>query len=106
MLELNLLGENITIEKQDYGAASTITLKSEGLNLEIHIDKSNLDYLRQKLNPEGLIPDSLDMKMDMLNQIAEDIGPIYDKEQPSYYISKYTYDREKDNVYYESEEEI
>jgi hypothetical protein len=105
MLTINTLGENITIEVADYGSDSTIHIKGSDTNCEIHISKSNLDYLRQKLNPNGLIPDDFQMKIHMLNEIIEDVGPVRDVEQEEYYISKITYDNENDNVYFDCEGE-
>jgi hypothetical protein len=105
MLELNLLGENITIEVDEYGLDTTIHMKGEGLDFEIHIGQSNLDYLRQKLSPQGLIPDDFPMKIVMMNQLIEDIEDIRDKENPDWELDKVYYIGGDDGtVYFETKE--
>ena len=105
MLELNLVGENITIEKSNYTTSSVITLKGEGLNLEINIDQSNLEYLRQTLSPDGLMPDDFHKKIAMLNQLIEELEDIQDKEQPDYELSKVWYEGgDVDRIYFDCKE--
>ena len=105
MLELNLIGENITIEKSNYMTSSVITLKGEGLNLEIHIDQSNLEYLKQTLSPNGLMPDSFEGQINMMNQLIEELEDIRDKENPDWELSKVEYiGGDEDMIYFETRE--
>jgi hypothetical protein len=107
MLTINTLGENITIEVADYGSDSTIHIKGSDTNCEIHISKSNLDYLRQKLNPNGLIPDDFQMKIHMMNQLIEDIDGIRDKEDPDWELDKVYYiGGDVDLVYFNTKEVV
>jgi hypothetical protein len=105
MLELNLLGENITIEVIEFELDTTIHMKGEGLDFEIHIGQSNLDYLRQKLSPQGLIPDDFPMKIVMINQLIEDIEDIRDKENPDWELrSVYYVGGDIDTTFYDTKE--
>jgi hypothetical protein len=105
MLTINTLGENITIEVADYGSDSTIHIKGSDTNCEIHISKSNLDYLRQKLNPNGLIPDDFQMKIVMLNQLIEELEDIRDKDNPDWELkSVYYVGGDVDSTFFDTKE--
>jgi hypothetical protein len=105
MITINTLGENITIEVQNYGPDSTIHIKGTDTNCEIHIGQSNLDYLRQKLSPQGLIPDDFPMKIVMMNQLIEDIEDIRDKNDPDWELDKVYYvGGDDDTVYFDCKE--
>jgi hypothetical protein len=105
-LTLNLLGRNdVTIEVNEHELDTTIHMKGEGLDFEIHIGQSNLDYLRQKLSPQGLIPDDFPMKIVMMNQLIEELEDIRDKEDPDWELSKVEYiGGDKDIIYFETRE--
>jgi hypothetical protein len=105
MITINTLGENITIEVYDYGPDSTITIKSADTNCEIHMSKDNTDYLRQKLSPQGLMPDDFQMKIVMMNQLIEDIGDIRDKNDPAWELDEVYYiGGDDDTVYFDCKE--
>jgi hypothetical protein len=108
MLELNLLGGNITIEHTDYGPMSgaEIKIKSQGVEIiTINLDNKNLEYLRQKLSPQGLIPDDFPMKIVMMNQLIEDIEDIRDKNDPDWELDKVYYvGGDDDTVYFDCKE--
>jgi hypothetical protein len=96
MLTINTLGENITIEVHDYGPDTTIHIKGAETNCEIHIGQSNLEYLKQKLSPQGLIPDDFQMKIHMMNELIEDIGDILDENDKGWELSHISYNNETD----------
>jgi hypothetical protein len=98
MITINTLGENITIEVQNYGPDSTIHIKGTDTNCEIHIGQSNLDYLRQKLSPQGLIPDDFPMKIVMMNQLIEDIDGIRDINDQDWKLEKVFYNKDEDKL--------
>ena len=74
-------------------------------NLEITISDSNYKYLGEKLYPHGLMPESFEEKLAMLNYLIEDIGPVYDYENPEFFISEVKYQKEEDKLYFDCKEE-
>jgi hypothetical protein len=83
----------------------TIQFKAGNSILEINLSQDNFNELGQKMFPQGLMPDSFSAKVDMLNQLLEEIDHIEDIENKGYYITKFWYDSKKDMVYFDCEEE-
>ena len=108
MLEFNLIGGGITIEHADYGPMSgtEIKIKNQGVEIiTINLDNANLEYLKQTICPQGLIPDDFPMKLVMMNQLIEDLEDIQDIEQPDYKLSKVWYEGgDVDRIYFDCKE--
>jgi hypothetical protein len=83
----------------------TITFKDGTSTLVLELSSANYTDLGNKLFPKGLMPDTFTDKLDMLNALIEELGPIIDSNDTDWHISKVTYNHDMDTVYYESEEE-
>ena len=113
--KIDILSNNISIEVKDMGYKEgnyrTILFQARGIhqevvsNLEITISDSNYKYLGEKLYPGGLMPDTFEKKLALLNYLIQDIGPVYDKEDEDFYISDVKYDSDEDKLYFYCEEE-
>jgi hypothetical protein len=113
MLEFNLIGGGITIEHADYGPMSgaEIKIKNQGVEIiTINLDNANLEYLKQTICPQGLIPDDFPMKIVMMNQLIEDLEDIIDVNDTGFELAKVYYNRDKkkgleaDMIYFETKE--
>jgi hypothetical protein len=96
MLEFNMIDTKATIEVDEYGPTAQIVFNDGESKLSITFTQSNLEYLRQKLSPQGLIPDDFPMKIVMMNQLIEDIEDIRDKNDPSFELDKVYYNKDED----------
>jgi hypothetical protein len=107
MTKVEILDNRTTIEvegaKERVGH-KTITFKEGTSYFELMISDCNYDDLGSKMFPDGIMPEDFNKKVDMLNQLLEEIGPIIDAMDTDRGINKVTYDVEVDTVYYESEE--
>jgi len=113
--KIDITENNITIEVDNKNYLQdnyrTILFQARGIhqevvsNLEITISDSNYMYLGVKLYPHGLMPESFDEKLALLNYLIEELGPIYDFEDKGWYISKVRYDKDEDKLYFDCEEE-
>jgi uncharacterized protein YllA (UPF0747 family) len=113
--KIDITSNNITIDvkNQNYLQDNyrTILFQDRGLNreivsnLEIDISDANYKSLGEKLYPHGLMPESFEEKLALLNYLIEDIGPVYDYENKGWYISKVRYDKDEDKLYFDCEEE-
>lgn len=107
--KIDITENNITIDVSNKGYLEgnyrTILFQARGIhqevvsNLEITISDSNYQYLGEKLYPHGLMPESFEEKLAMLNYLIQDIGPVYDNENLEFYISEVKHDRDEDKLY-------
>ena len=84
--KIDITENNITIDVSNKGYLEgnyrTILFQARGThqevvsNLEITISDSNYKYLGEKLYPHGLMPESFEEKLAMLNYLIQDIGPV------------------------------
>ena len=113
--KIDITENNITIEVDNknylHDNYRTILFQARGIhqevvsNLEITISDSNYMYLGEKLYPDGLLPDTFEKRLALLNYLIQDIGPVYDFEDKDWYISKVRYDKDEDKLYFDCEEE-
>jgi hypothetical protein len=105
MLEFNMIDTKATIEIDNFGPTAQLILNDGESKLSITFTQDNLEYLRQKLCPQGLIPDDFPMKIVMMNQLIEELEDIRDKENPDWELSKVEYiGGDKDMIYFETRE--
>jgi hypothetical protein len=83
----------------------TVLFQNKGMNLEIDLSDSNYKEMGEKLFPHGLMPASLEEKLALLNYLIKDIGPVYDNENPEWFISTVKYNEKEDRLYFDCEEE-
>jgi hypothetical protein len=89
----------------------TILFQDRGLNrevvsnLEINISDPNYKELGEILYPDGLMPNTFEKKLALLNYLIQDIGPVYDYENPEFYISEVKYREDEDRLYFDCKEE-
>ena len=113
--KIDILSNNISIEVKDMGYKEgnyrAVLFQARGIhqevvsNLEITISDSNYMYLGEKLYPHGLMPESFEEKLALLNYLIEELGPIYDFKDKGWYISKVRHDKDEDKLYFDCEEE-
>jgi hypothetical protein len=105
MLEFNMIDTKATIEIDNFGPTAQLILNDGESKLSITFTQDNLEYLRQKLCPQGLIPDDFPMKIVMMNQLIEELDDIRDKENPDWELSKVEYiGGDEDMIYFETRE--
>jgi hypothetical protein len=105
MLEFNMIDTKATIEIDNFGPTAQLILNDGESKLSITFTQDNLEYLRQKLCPQGLIPDDFPMKIVMMNQLIEELEDIRDKENPDWELSKVEYiGGDEDMIYFETRE--
>jgi hypothetical protein len=113
--KIDITENNITIEVDNKNYLQdnyrTILFQARGIHqevvssLEITISDENYKYLGERLYPHGLMPESFDEKLALLNYLIEELGPIYDFEDKGWYISKVRHDKDEDKLYFDCEEE-
>ena len=81
-----------------------ITFGQRSNTMELNLSKDNLEELRQKLSPDGLIPDDFHAKIAMMNQLIEELEDIRDRESPDWELSKVTYNETLDTIYFDTKE--
>ena len=81
-----------------------ITFGQRSNTTELNLSKDNLEELRQKLSPDGLIPEDFHKKIAMMNRLIEELEDIRDKEQPDWELSTVYYDEEHDTVLFDCKE--
>jgi hypothetical protein len=105
MLEFNMIDTKATIEIDNFGPTAQLILNDGESKISITFTQDNLEYLRQKLSPQGLIPDDFPMKIVMLNQLIEELEDIQDVQQPEYELSKVWYEGgDVDRIYFDCKE--
>ena len=112
MLEFNMTDPMATIEVSEYGQSAELTLNDGESKLNITLSADNLYYLRQKLCPQGLIPDDFPMKIVMMNQLIEDLEDIIDVNDTGFELAKVYYNKDEDKkkgleadmIYFETKE--
>jgi hypothetical protein len=105
MLEFNLTDTKATIEIDNFGPTAQLILNDGESKLSITFTQDNLEYLRQKLCPQGLIPDDFPMKIVMMNQLIEELEDIQDVQQPEYELAKVWYEGgDIDRIYFDCRE--
>lgn len=113
--KIDITENNITIDVDNKNYLQdnyrTILFQARGINrevvsnLEVNISDSNYKELGEKLYPEGLMPESFEEKLAMLNYLIQDIGPVYDYENLEFSISNIKYNKDEDKLYFDCEEE-
>jgi len=113
--KIDITENNITIEVDNKNYLQdnyrTVLFQARGIsrdivsNLEINISDENYKYLGEKLYPDGLLPDTFEKRLALLNYLIQDIGPIYDIEDKDWYISNVKYEEDKLYAYFEEDEE-
>jgi hypothetical protein len=107
MIEFNMIDTKATIEIDNFGPTAQLILNDGESKLSITFTQDNLEYLRQKLCPQGLIPDDFPMKIVMMNQLIEELEDIRDKENPDWELSKVEYiGGDEDMIYFETREVV
>jgi hypothetical protein len=107
MIEFNMIDTKATIEIDNFGPTAQLILNDGESKISITFTQDNLEYLRQKLSPQGLIPDDFQMKIVMLNQLIEELEDIQDVQQPEYELSKVWYEGgDVDRIYFDCKEVI
>jgi hypothetical protein len=105
MLEFNMIDTKATIEANTYGIQTELILNDGESKLSITFTQENLEYLRQKLSPQGLIPDDFPMKIVMLNQLIEELEDIRDKDNPDWELkSVYYVGGDVDSTFFDTKE--
>jgi hypothetical protein len=104
MLEFNMIDAKATIEIDSFGPTAQLILNDGESKLSITFSQANLEYLRQKLSPQGLTPDDFHAKITMMNQLIEELEDIRDKEQPSWELNEIIYNEKEDTVYFDTRE--
>jgi hypothetical protein len=103
MTRVEILDNRTTIEvDKDIPSYTAIEFKLNGQAIcELMLSPANFEDLGNKLFPKGLMPDTFADKLDMLNELIEDLGPIFDNNDKDYSINKVTYDEDSDNLYFD-----
>jgi hypothetical protein len=84
----------------------TITFKDWTSSIVLELSSANYEDLGNKLFPKGLMPDTFTDKLDMLQNLIEDIGPVFDNNDKDWCIDKVTYNEEEDKVYFSTEDYV
>ena len=113
--KIDITENNITIDVDNKNYLQdnyrTVLFQARGIsrdivsNIETNISDENYKYLGEKLYPDGLLPDTFEKRLALLNYLIQDIGPVYDFEDKGWYISKVRYDKDEDKLYFDCEEE-
>lgn len=98
MLEFSMTDVKATIEVDTYGIQTELILNDGESKLSITFSQENLEYLRQKLSPQGLIPDDFPMKIVMMNQLIEELEDIIDVNDTGFELDKVYYNKDEDRV--------
>jgi hypothetical protein len=113
--DIDITGSNVSIDVTDpkhlQDNFRAVLFQAKGLNhevvsnLTIKLSDPNLKVLGEKLFPHGLMPSTFEEKLAVLNYLIKDIGPVYDNENPEYYISVVRLNKEEDRLYFDTEED-
>jgi hypothetical protein len=105
MIEFNMIDTKATIEIDNFGPTAQLILNDGESKISITFTQDNLEYLRQKLSPQGLIPDDFQMKIVMLNQLIEELEDIRDKDNPDWELkSVYYVGGDVDTTFFDTKE--
>jgi hypothetical protein len=105
MNKIEIMDNRTTIEVDKTLPSYTLINFNLGTSLiELMLSPSNFEDLGNKLFPKGLMPDTFADKVDMLNELLEELSPVIDINDTDWCISKVTYNHDADTIYYESEE--
>ncbi len=105
MLEMNMIDRKATVDLSDYTITKVLTLNDGDSKVQITLTNENFEYLRQTLSPNGLMPDSFEGQINMMNQLIEELEDIRDKENPDWELSKVEYiGGDEDMIYFETRE--
>jgi hypothetical protein len=100
-----IIGKRVTIDIKDAGFMvnniKTITFREGDSYIHLDLSDENYNELGQKMFPQGLIPDGFHEKIDLLNQLIEELEYIEDRENKGFYLKKVSYDEETDNIYFD-----
>jgi hypothetical protein len=105
MIKLEIMDNRTIIEVEtDYAPYKIIKFNVDGQAIELELSNANYEDLGNAMFPDGIMPEDFNKKVEMLNSLIEELSPVLDKEQSDWCLSKVTYDRDKDFVYFEAME--
>lgn len=59
-----------------------------------------------KMYPSGAIPALFRDKLALLNNLIKELGPVYDNENPEWFISVVNYNEKEGKLYFDCKEEV
>jgi hypothetical protein len=104
MLEFNMMDARATIEIDSFGLSADLILNDGDSKLKITFSQNNLEYLKQKLSPNGLMPDSFEGQIHMINDLIEELEDIRDKDNPDWELRTVYYNEEADTTFFDTKE--
>ena len=105
MIEMNMLTNSSNMELNEYSLVNDLVLGDGESKIKVSLSDNNLEYLRQTLCPQGLIPDDFSMKIVMLNQLIEELEDIRDKDNPDWELkSVYYVGGDVDSTFFDTKE--
>jgi hypothetical protein len=73
-------------------------------SISLELSEPNYLELGQKMFPDGLMPESFEKKLDMLNALIEDLVSIKDSNDHDWELSQARYNGEDDEIYFDVKE--